>query len=242
MIHFLQQLLFYKDIVDHYLHFGREYLNDKSDSRLELTEKIPKIIHYCWFGRGEMNDTIKMCIESWHKYLPDYEFMLWNEDNFPMDDYPFARKAFKDHKWAYVSDVARLHALYNYGGIYLDTDVEILKPLDELLYNDSFCGFENESQLATCCIGAKKNNRYIKFLLGWYLYRNLNDIYYIIANTRIVTRLVRLYLGLKRNGTEQRFRDGVFYPREYFSPEVKDDMWNVTFNTFAIHHFTDLGK
>ncbi|WP_051586327.1 glycosyltransferase family 32 protein [Selenomonas sp. AE3005] len=242
MIHFLQQLLFYKDIVDHYLHFGREYLNDKSDSRLELTEKIPKIIHYCWFGRGEMNDTIKMCIESWHKYLPEYEFMLWNEDNFPMDDYPFARKALKDHKWAYVADVARLHALYNYGGVYMDTDVEIIKPLDDLLENDFFASFESYRHASIGTAGAKKGSRYIKLLLGWYVNRNLGNIYYIMANTRIVTKLTQLYCGLKRNGQTQRFRDGVFFSRDYLLPEKQGDGWKITDNTYAIHHFTDLGK
>lgn len=242
MIHFVQQILFYKDMIDHYLKHGREYLNDKSEPSRDLSDKIPKIIHYCWFGRGEMNDTIKKCIKSWTEQLPDYELCLWTEDNFPVDEYPFAKKALKDHKWAYVADVARLHALYYYGGIYMDTDVEVLRPFDDLLENDFFASFESELHASIGTAGAKKGNRYIKLLLGWYKNRELGKIYYMMANTRIVTKLTQLYCGLKRNGKTQRFKDGVFFSRDYFLPEKIGDCWKLTDNTYTIHHFTDLGK
>ena len=103
---------------------------------------IPKIIHYCWFGKGEMPELAKKCIESWIKYLPEYEMRLWNEDTFDLDMYPYAREAYENRKFAFVTDVVRLWALEKYGGIYMDTDVEILKPLDDLLMLPAFTGYE----------------------------------------------------------------------------------------------------
>ena len=103
---------------------------------------IPKIIHYCWFGKGEMPELAKKCIESWMKYLPEYEMRLWNEDTFDLDMYPYAREAYENRKFAFVTDVVRLWALEKYGGIYMDTDVEILKPLDDLLMLPAFTGYE----------------------------------------------------------------------------------------------------
>ena len=94
---------------------------------------IPKKIHYIWFGKGEKNERVQKCLESWHKYLPDYEIIEWNEDNFDINFNDFTKQAYDNKKWAYVSDVARFWILYNEGGIYMDTDVEVYKPLDEFL-------------------------------------------------------------------------------------------------------------
>ena len=91
---------------------------------------IPKIIHYCWFGRGEKPELAKRCIASWKKHCPDYEIKEWNEDNFDINSYPYAKEAYDKRRLAFVSDVVRLYALYQEGGIYMDTDVEVLKPLD----------------------------------------------------------------------------------------------------------------
>jgi mannosyltransferase OCH1-like enzyme len=129
---------------------------------------IPKKIHYIWFGRGEKNDRVKHCIESWKKFLPDYEIVEWNEDNFDINFNDFTRKAYEEKKWAYVSDVARLWVLYNEGGIYMDTDVEIYKPLDEFLDNEGFTGFECVPHLSTATIGAEKGNPVIKLILEYY--------------------------------------------------------------------------
>lgn len=103
---------------------------------------IPKIIHYCWFGRGQMPELAVKCIESWKRYLPEYELMLWNEDTFDLDMYPYAREAYDNRKFAFVTDVVRLWALEKFGGVYMDTDVEILKPLDDLLNLPAFTGYE----------------------------------------------------------------------------------------------------
>ena len=108
---------------------------------------IPKKVHYIWLGRNEKNERIKHCIESWKKYLPDYEIIEWNEDNLPMEYNDFFKQAYVNKKWAFSSDVARLYVLYKEGGIYMDTDVEIYKPLDEFLNNEGFIGFEDKH----CC-------------------------------------------------------------------------------------------
>ena len=117
---------------------------------------IPKKIHYVWFGKGEMNERSKKCLESWKKILPDYEIKEWNEDNFDINYNDFTKQAYENKKWAYLSDVVRLYALYTEGGIYMDTDVEIYKSLDEFLDLDGFIGFEDKHYLSTGTIGSKK--------------------------------------------------------------------------------------
>ena len=100
--------------------------------------KIPKILHFCWFGKGKYPELVEKCIATWKSLFPDFEFICWDEDNSPFDKYPFAKEALEKKKWAFVSDVARLHALYYEGGIYLDTDIEMLKSLDKFLENVFF--------------------------------------------------------------------------------------------------------
>ena len=119
---------------------------------------IPKIIHYCWFGRGEMPSLAKKCIASWKKYLPEYKVKQWNEDNFDLNLYPYVAEAYAQRKFAFVTDVVRLYALYTEGGIYMDTDVEVLKPLDEFLRHPAFSGFEDEKNVPTGIMGAEKGS------------------------------------------------------------------------------------
>lgn len=103
---------------------------------------IPKIIHYCWFGKNPKDKTVRKCIRSWRKYCPEYEIIEWNESNFDVNSIPYTAQAYACRKWAFVSDYARLKIIYEYGGIYLDTDVELKKPLDCLLSYNGFLGFE----------------------------------------------------------------------------------------------------
>ena len=103
---------------------------------------IPKIIHYCWFGLGPLSETALKCIESWHRFMPDWEYVLWNEENFDVNSYPYSQEAYETKKYAFVSDVARLRALKEQGGVYFDVDFEVYKPFDDLLHNDAFAGFE----------------------------------------------------------------------------------------------------
>lgn len=233
-----QQIVFYKNLYRHFLKYSMHY----NAHELELLEqdRIPKIIHYCWFGNGKQNDLIKKCIESWKEVLPEYDIVLWNEENFPYDKYPFAAQALKDRKWAFVSDVARLYALYYYGGVYMDTDVEVLKPLDPFLHHTFFSSYESDRHIPTGLMGAKKGSKYIDLLLSWYKDCTYGEDYYEIANTRIITRITRLNCGMKINGEQYNFANNYYYPRDYFCPSTDGDKWNITENTYAIHHFTGL--
>ena len=110
---------------------------------------IPKIIHYCWFGKKEKSSLAKKCIESWRKYCPDYEIIEWNEENFDLAQYPYIQWCYKNEKWAFLSDFARLLIIGQHGGIYFDTDVELLRNPDELLQYKAFYGFENKQYINT---------------------------------------------------------------------------------------------
>lgn len=191
---------------------------------------IPKKIHYIWFGKGEKNERVKHCIESWKKYLPDYEIIEWNEDNFDINYNDFTKSAYENKKWAFVSDVARLWVLYNEGGIYMDTDVEVYKPLDEFLNNEGFTGFEDVHYPVTATLGAVKGNPVIKLMLDYYncidfkLYDDWRDyIKYQETNTCIMSNIFSL-LGIDRDRNEtQRIKHFTIYPQSYFF--TKDEGW-----------------
>ena len=191
---------------------------------------IPKKIHYIWFGKGEKNERVKHCIESWKKYLPDYEIIEWNEDNFDINYNDFTKSAYENKKWAFVSDVARLWVLYNEGGIYMDTDVEVYKPLDEFLNNEGFTGFEDVHYPVTATLGAVKGNPVIKMMLDYYncidfkLYDDWRDyIKYQETNTCIMSNIFGL-LGVDRDRNEtQKIKHFTIYPQSYFF--TKDEGW-----------------
>ena len=176
---------------------------------------IPKIIHFGWLGHGEKNDKIKACIESWHKYLPDYTFIEWNEDNFDINSYKFTRQSYDAKKYAFTSDVIRLYALYNYGGIYMDTDVMLYKPLDEFLDNEAFTGFELLGYPVCATMGAEKGNKIIKEFLDYYNDRDFE----ILTNTKIMSNILG-EKGIDRYKNEIQKIDGItIYPQEYFNCE-----------------------
>lgn len=130
---------------------------------------IPKIIHYCWFGGGPISAESQKCMESWKKYCPDYKIMAWNEQNFDISTNRYAQQAYEAKKYAFVSDYVRLAVLYEYGGIYLDTDVELVRPLDELLELPGFMGFQTNNEVATGLgFGARKGNSVVQALLRDY--------------------------------------------------------------------------
>lgn len=131
---------------------------------------IPKIIHYCWFGKGEKSILIKKCMNSWKKYCPDWEIVEWNEDNFDVDFCAYSSNVFKKKKYAYCSDVSRLKIIYENGGIYLDTDVELLAPLDDLLENKAWFAYGTNTEINTGSgFGAEKNSEFVKKLLDNYI-------------------------------------------------------------------------
>lgn len=202
---------------------------------------IPKKIHYCWFGRGEMPDLAQKCISSWKKYLPEYEIKEWNEDTFDLNLYPYAREAYDKRKFAFVTDVVRLYALYTEGGIYMDTDVEVLKPLDYLLQFDGVSGFETDSQIPTGLMASRKGLPLMKELLDDY-----NDLHFVMPDgsldlTTNVFRITKVFNrhGFDPNGKMQTVADFTLLPKDYLCPkDYRDDKIYLTENSMAIHHFS----
>lgn len=182
--------------------------------------KISKIVHYCWFGMEDKPKIVNKCINSWHENLSDYKIIEWNEKNFDVNTNNYVKQAYEAKKFAFVSDYVRVWALYNYGGIYLDTDVEVFKTFDDLLDNESFWGFEQENYIATSTIGAKKGNEIIKEFLDSYSYKyfiNNDGTHDELTNVSIVTKLLEKR-GLNKNGLFQKIGGNAFYPQIYFSP------------------------
>ena len=200
---------------------------------------IPKTIHYCWFGRGEMPEHAKHCIASWHKFMPDWEYKLWNEDciDLAMNDY--AKEAYDARKFAFVSDYVRLWALECEGGIYLDTDVEVFKPFDDLLGYQAFAGFEGSKHLpvGTCVMASEAHGKWVTEQLALY-----NDRHFLMpdgsldmtTNVQFITAKMSEG-GFVQNGKEQEYKDLHVFPVEYFSPRHTTGEYLRTENTFCDH-------
>lgn len=201
---------------------------------------IPKIIHYCWFGPKEFTDLEKNCIQTWKEKLPDYEIMFWNEDTFDVDSVPYTKQAYKHERYAFVSDYARLNALYNYGGIYLDTDIEILKSFDKFIEDKMFIGFENRTMVAVGVLGAEKGEPFIKELLDFYHKYPFEDEKGNIDITTIVQKLTPLLekRGLTTPNSEQMVDYIHVYDRDVFYPKkMKDGTFRVTDESYTIHRY-----
>ena len=202
--------------------------------------KIPKLVHYCWFGKSEKPSLVKKCISSWSEKLPDYKIIEWNESNFDINFNTYVKNAYEFNKFAFVSDYVRIYALYNYGGIYLDTDVEVFKSFDNLLSNESFWGFEQDNYVATSTIGSKKNNKILKEILDIYDNKNFINNDGTIDNTTnviIITNLIK-EKGIVMNGEFQETDCLTFYPQEYFSPyNYSNCKYLITDKSYCIHHF-----
>ena len=200
---------------------------------------IPKIIHYCWFGESKIPPLIQKCIKSWKKHLPDYEFKLWNEENFNVNSTLWTQHAYELKKYAFVSDYVRLKALYEYGRIYLDTDIKILKSFNPLLKNEGFIGFEDVkgNVIASCVIAAKQLHPFIQECMQYYNQDftieiiNKNEANVIDITQRLIKK------GMQLGGGEQVINEMHIYPREYFCPMDFWGNWNKTANTYCIHLF-----
>lgn len=202
---------------------------------------IPKIVHYCWFGKGPKNELAIKCIASWKKYLPDYEIKEWNEDNFDVNMFPYAKEALENRKFAFVTDVVRLYALYTEGGVYMDTDVEVLKSYNPFLHHHAFSGFENNGYVPTGMMAAEKGSFWAKELLEQYNTRHFilcDGTLDMRTNTEVITDYM-IEKGLLCNNTFQEFPGlCTMYPSDFFCP--KDHGTGVihrTRNTVCIHHF-----
>lgn len=210
---------------------------------------MEKIIHYCWFGGNKKPKNLKKYFKTWKKYLPDYEIMEWNEENFDVNLTEFSKAAYEAKKWAFVSDVARIYALKEHGGIYFDTDIEVTKNIDKILENEIWLGREEDKFLATAMIGVKeKNNKHINNIWETYRQAKFNpDDLYSVTSPKVVTGYFR-ELGLTEKNECQVLEDDIhIYAKDYFNPKTYDGNNQVfTENTCIIHHFdaswTDLDE
>ena len=200
---------------------------------------IPKIIHYCWFGRGEMPQLAKDCVASWHEHMPDWEYKLWNEDNFDVNQTPYTKEAYDAKKFAFVSDYVRLWALYNEGGVYLDTDVKVFKSFDDLLKQAAFAGFEGSKHLpmGTCVMASIPEGEWVKEQLERYGERHfvkLDGSYDLTTNVQFISANM-CENGFTQNGKEQDYKDLHVYPVEYFSPRQTTGEYFRSNNTYCDH-------
>lgn len=213
---------------------------------------IPKIIHYCWFGRNPLPKCAKKCIESWKRYCPDYEIKEWNEDNFDIHSCKYVEQAYRNKKWAFVSDYARFWILYNYGGVYFDTDVELIKPIDIIIENGSFMGYEAYCDIEFLNpkhehlinpglgIGAEKGNILYKEILDYYDVQSFTKEDGSVNFSTVVEIVSNLLAkkGHKLDGKLSTIDDIIIYPQEYFCPlNYANGKTNITSRTISIHHY-----
>ncbi len=202
---------------------------------------IPKKIHYCWFGGNEKSKLAKKCINSWKKYCPDYEIIEWNESNFDVTKNDYLKFCYENKKWAFLSDLARLMIIYSEGGIYFDTDVEMIKNIDFLLEYKAFFGFENRKNIATGLgFGAIAHHSVVKTMIDQYEYlqRDKNKKYTLLKCPQLNTRALNEW-GVQLNGEIQYLKNMIILPVEYMNPY--DDSTGVlrkTENTITIHWYS----
>ena len=202
---------------------------------------IPKKIHYCWFGGKPKPKLAERCLKSWKKYCPDYEIIEWNEGNFDVSSAPlYVRQAYKAGRWAFVTDFVRLKALLEQGGIYMDTDVEVIKPLDPYLHHAAFAGFENPQRVQTGLLACEKDFPLFREFIGYYdtaSFLKPDGSQDITTNVEILTALCVKH-GLKLDGTYQMVNGFAVYPTEVFCPVDYDtEKLHKTRKTVVIHWF-----
>lgn len=188
-------------------------------------EGIPRTIHYCWFGHGEKSKLMKECMESWGKYCPDWEIVEWNEDNFDVDFCPYAEKAYRAKKYGFLADAARLKIIYEHGGVYLDTDVELRNSLDELMGNDAWFGYGSDTEINTGSgFGAVPRHPFVKKLLDQYLTRDAAMPFEVctVLDTMVFKSTFSEFAS---NHDVRQELDGVL---------VINDIWR-----YVIHHYTN---
>lgn len=205
-----------------------------------IMNNIPKKIHYCWFGGAELPDSAKKCIESWKKFCPEYEIIRWDEHNYDYVKFIYTRQAYEAKKYAFVSDVARLEVVYRYGGIYLDTDVELIKPLDDLLKNKAFMGVETTSVALGLGFGAVPKLDFLEQLINKYktisFYKNDGSLE--LKTIPAYTMELLAEKGYVMSDGIQFFEGITIYPKEYFNPKnyLTGELC-ITSNTYSIHHY-----
>lgn len=201
---------------------------------------IPKVIHYVWLGGNKKSKFIKKCIKSWKKYCPDYKIIEWNETNFDINSVQYVQEACNEKKWAFASDYIRLFVLYNYGGIYMDTDVQVIKPLDKFLQCKAFSGFENPKAIPTGIMACEQYNEMFGHLLSYYKDKSFykeNGEMNLTTNVITITNMC-LNKGLILNNEYQNIDGFELFPNDYFCPKnYYTKKITITENTHTIHHF-----
>ena len=206
---------------------------------------IPKVIHYCWFGRNPLPQLAIKCIDSWKKYLPDYEIKEWNEDNFDVNIIPYTAQAYQAKKYAFVSDYARFWILYKYGGIYFDTDVEAIKPIDDIIEKGAFMGIEKEYKYGITVnpglgLGVESGHPLYKEFMDYYSTYTFTDETGKMNMQTIVVYTTEILFkhGLANVPGIQNIEGIKLYPSEYFCPrDVITKRFHITKNTRTIHHY-----
>ncbi len=207
---------------------------------------IPKVIHYCWFGENQKPEIVQKCINSWKTFCPNYNIKEWNEQNFDIKKYKYAEQAYKAKKYAFVSDVARFDILFNEGGIYLDTDVELLKPLDSLVDDKVFLPYAQNGLISSGLImGSEVGNGLLQDVLSYYLSHD-----FLLGNGRpntttvcTITTDVLKRQGYKMDKTTCIEKDIHFYAWDYFDPyNVETNEMRITDNTMSVHHYAGTWK
>lgn len=211
-------------------------------------ESIPKVIHYCWFGGAKLGPDELKCLDSWKRYLPNYEIIRWDESNFDVTCCPFVEEAYRAKRWAFVSDYARFKILFDRGGLYFDTDVEVVKPLDDIVAEGPFMGFQTDFT-GERCKGEVAPGLGLGAVAGMSIYREALEMYErehftlpdgshdVTTVVQRTTELLRAH-GLQDHPGIQKVAGLTLYPSEFFNPK---DLWSgvisVTENTRSIHHF-----
>lgn len=208
---------------------------------------IPKKIHYCWFGQNEKPETVQKMLNTWRQKLPEYEIIEWNEENFDVSSNIYTEQAYEAKKYAFVTDYVRLYAVYNYGGIYMDTDVEVIKELDDFLIHDAFTGCENERNCVTGLMGGIAGHRWYEDLLSNYQDRSFykhDGSFDLTTNTKTITEITTNIYGWRPIDELQTLNQGlVIYPSDYFCAKSWDSgVIFKTENTYTIHHFAGSWK
>lgn len=203
---------------------------------------IPKKIHYCWFGGNPLPELARKCIASWRKYLPEYEIKEWNENTFDIHSNAYVEEAYEARKYAFVTDYVRLYALNHEGGIYMDTDVEVLRSLDCFLHHPAFSGFEDETHILTGIMASEKGGKWVQWQLAYYSDRHFllkDGNYDTTTNVEIISRRMQEKGFILKNSV-QNFKDIItIYSWDYFCPKSHETgKIHLTSNTFAIHHFS----
>lgn len=202
---------------------------------------IPKIVHYIWFGGKPFPKKVQKCIDSWHKYLPDYEFKLWNEDTFDVNSVEFTKQAYANKKWAFVSDYVRMYALNKFGGWYLDTDIEILRPIERFENHRMVLGTDHDGAL-TALMGSEPGHPYWNQVLDYYnnmSFVNEDGTFNMIVNNTYLQGILESY-GYKFENKYQELKEGiVVYPDDYFHVANNEKgTIHKTNNSYAIHWHT----